>query len=44
MNDDRFVDATYAYFYVLPYAEINGKVVTSDVSDENLKPKKIVFE
>jgi len=42
--DSRFTDATFVIFYVLPYAEINGKIVTSDVSDENLPLKKIIFE
>lgn len=42
--DSRFDDATYVVFYVLPYAIVNGKVITSDASDENLKSKKYTFE
>ena len=42
--DERFDDATFVVFYVLPYAEINGKLVTSDASDEDLPLKKVVFE
>lgn len=44
LYDDRFEDATFVVFYVLPYAEINGKIVTSDASDEDLPLKKIIFE
>lgn len=42
--DNRFDDATFVVFYVLPYAEINGKIVTSDASDEDLPLKKVIFE
>ena len=42
--DERFEDALYVIFYVLPYAEINGRIVTSDVSDEDLPYKKYTFE
>ncbi|MBR5411757.1 MAG: hypothetical protein IK114_01770 [Fibrobacter sp.] len=41
LYDTRFEDATRVYFYVLPYAEINGKIVTSDVGDEDLLTKKV---
>jgi hypothetical protein len=44
MFDERFEDALYVIFYVLPYAEINGRIVTSDVSDEDLPYKKYTFE
>ena len=41
--DSRFEEAMYVMFFVLPYAEINGKIVTSDAGDEDLPNTKKIY-